>query len=373
MRYLCSVSRMNFFLKYGTTNHLTGHLLNHTSYISCLVVFFLSLNDLSAQGFRADSTGRTDSAARAMINQGALKGFQQLFDTKTVGGVTGTRLNPMAVSFVQSYMAKYGKGLRNMTKWAKPHFDLIDNILTQHGLPKELKYLAVIESGLRYNAISWAGAVGPWAFMPAAARQYGLTVLQGYDERLDFYKSTHAAARMLTDLYQQYQDWLLVVAAYNCGPGNVDKAIRRSGSRDFWKLQHYLPTESMNHVKKFISTHYVFEGEGGITTVTKDETKELIRHQLSNLTEEEMNNSSSHKITGRYNSAVILKYIGMEPVAFNKYNPRFDDSIAVNGTYELRLPVQQMNTFIAKRYQILEESMKQLLQPNSPAANSNRR
>ena len=85
-----------------------------------------------------------------------------------------------------------------------------------------------------------------------------------------------------------------------------------------------------------------------------------------------MNNSSTNKITGRYNSAVILKYIGMEPLAFNKYNPRFDDSIAVNGTYELRLPVQQMNTFIAKRYEILEESLKQLLQPNSSAANTTR-
>ncbi len=343
---------------------------------SPIISFFLALclisSNLSAQGVNKDSTTRNDSAARVISNQDNLKGFQQLFDTKTVGGVTGARLNPMAVSFVQSYMAKYGKGLRNMTKWAKPYFDLIDIILTQHGLPKELKYLAVIESGLRYNAISWAGAVGPWAFMPDAARQYGLIVMSGYDERLDYYKSTHAAARMLTTLYLKYQDWLLVVAAYNCGPGNVDKAIKRSGSRDFWKLQYYLPTESMNHVKKFISTHYVFEGEGGITTVTKDETKELIMQKISNLTEEEMNNSNTNKITGRYNSAVILKYIGMEPLAFNKYNPRFDDSIAVNGTYELRLPVQQMNVFIAKRYEILEESLKLILQPNSSAANTNR-
>lgn len=347
-------------------------MYSSSSFISFLLALCLSAASLSAQGVSKDSTGRNDSAARAISNQDNLKGFQQLFDTKTVGGVTGTRLNPMAVSFVQSYMAKYGKGLRDMKKWATPYFNLIDNILTQHRLPKELKYLAVIESGLRYNAISWAGAVGPWAFMPDAARQYGLIVMSGYDERLDYYKSTHAAARMLTTLYLKYQDWLLVVAAYNCGPGNVDKAIRRSGSRDFWKLQYYLPTESMNHVKKFISTHYVFEGEGGITTVTKDETKDLIMQKISNLTEEEMNNSSTNKITGRYNSAVILKYIGMEPLAFNKYNPRFDDSIAVNGTYELRLPVQQMNTFIAKRYEILEESLKQLLQPNSSAANTTR-
>lgn len=343
-----------------------------STHISLFLAFCLSASSLTAQRNTADSTGRNDSSSLVISNQESLKGFQQLFDTKTVGGVTGTRLNPMAVSFVQSYMSKYGKGLRDMKKWARPHFDLIDNILSQHGLPKELKYLAVIESGLRYNAISWAGAVGPWAFMPAAARQYGLTVMQGYDERLDFYKSTHAAARMLTELFQKYQDWLLVVAAYNCGPGNVDKAIRRSGSRDFWKLQYYLPTESMNHVKKFISTHYVFEGEGGITTVTKDETKELIMQQISTLSEEERNSSITKKITGRYNTAVILKYIGMEPQAFNKYNPRFDDSIAVNGTYELRLPVQQMNTFIAKRYEILEESLKQLLQPAGTTATTTR-
>ncbi len=309
-----------------------------------------------------DTTVRKDTVLPNIVNQDQLKkGFTNLFETNNVGGVTGTRLNPMAVSFVQSYMAKYGKGLRDMRKWATPHFNLIDNILTQHGLPKELKYLAVIESGLRYNAISWAGAVGPWAFMPDAGRQYGLIVLPGYDERLDYYKSTHAAARFLTTLYLKYQDWLLVIAAYNCGAGNVDKAIRRSGSRDFWKLQYYLPTESMNHVKKFISTHYVFEGEGGITTVTKDETKDLLAKKITELSEEEMNSSVTNKISGRFSSAVILKYIDMKPLHFIKYNPGFDEAIALNGTYELRLPPQQMNLFIAKRYEILEESMKALL------------
>lgn len=313
-----------------------------------------------------DTTIRKDSIApKPQTLTDPKKGFTNLFETTTIGGVTGTRLNPMAVSFVESYIAKYGKGLRDMKKWAKPYFDMIDVILTQHGLPKELKYLAVIESGLRYNAISWAGAVGPWAFMPAAARQYGLIVLNGYDERLDYYKSTHAAARMLTSLYLKYQDWLLVIAAYNCGPGNVDKAIRRSGSRDFWKLQYHLPTESMNHVKKFISTHYIFEGEGGITTVTREETKELILNNSSTLKEEELKNSTTYKITGRFNSAVLIKYIDMEPIVFNRYNPGFDDSIALNGTYELRLPTQQMNLFISKRYQILDESLQLLLKPGN--------
>lgn len=326
--------------------------------------------NLNAQAI--DSIPGNDSLPAPVAGADAMKGFQNLFEQQTVGGVTGTRLNPMAVSFVESYMARYGKGLRGMKKWATPYFDMIDQVLTRHGLPKELKYLAVIESGLRYNAISWAGAVGPWAFMPDAARQYGLVVTQGYDERLDYYKSTHAAAKMLTALYQKYQDWLLVVAAYNCGPGNVDKAIRRSGSRDFWKLQYYLPTESMNHVKKFISTHYVFEGEGGITTLTKEETHALTLKKAGSLSEEELTNSRTYKITGRFSAAVILEYIKMEEPVFNNYNPGFDDSIAVLGTYQLRLPVQEMNIFIANRYKILDESLKRLLQPatgNSPADN----
>src|SRR5688500_10676797 len=152
--------------------------------------------------------------------------FKNLFKTAVLGdGINAAKLNPMAISFVQSYVAKNGKGYNNMKQWAKPYFDMMDNVLTQHGLPKELKYLAVIESGLRYNAISWAGAVGPWAFMPAAARQYGLKISRQNDERLDYYKSTHAAAALLTDLFARYGDWLLVIAAYNGGPGN------RSGKR----------------------------------------------------------------------------------------------------------------------------------------------
>ena len=90
------------------------------------------------------------------------------------------------------------------------------------------------------------------------------------------YKSTHAASRYLTSLFSIYGDWLLVIAAYNGGPGKVNTAIKKSGSRDFWTLQKYLPAESKNHVKKFIATHYMMEGEGGITTVTKAEANFLL-------------------------------------------------------------------------------------------------
>ncbi|MEO7924128.1 MAG: lytic transglycosylase domain-containing protein [Chitinophagaceae bacterium] len=290
-------------------------------------------------------------------------GFKNLFATAVTGdGVNGARLNPMAINFVQDYIARNGKGFNAMKDWAKPYFDMMDDILSQHGIPKEMKYLAVIESGLKYNAISWTGAVGPWAFMPSAAKEYGLKMTKYNDERLDYYKSTHAAASLLTDLYAKYGDWLLVIAAYNGGPGNVNKAIKKSGgSKNFWTLQYYLPNESMNHVKKFIATHYIFEGEGGITTVSREEMKDLLVKGSSNLKEDEMKNSTAYTISGRFSSAVIMKYIDLDLATFNRYNPGFDNEIALNGKYELRLPTQKMNIFVAKRYEILDESIQLLL------------
>ena len=301
--------------------------------------------DMSSQAVLSDTTVNKDSLQQDGTSKNdPKKDFKNLFTTAVFGdGVTGAKLNPM-------------KG------WAKPKLDMMDEILTQHGLPGELKYLAVIESGLKYNMISRSGAVGPWAFMPAAAQEYGLRINGGKDERLDYIKSTHAAARLLTDFYAQYGDWLLVIAAYNSGPGNVQKAIRKSGgSKDFWTIQNYLPNETMNHVKKFIGVHYIFEGEGGITTVTKSELKDLVLNSGPNLKEEELNASTSYKVKGRFNSAIILKYIEMDMAAFSRYNPNFDNEIALNGKYDLRLPTQKMNIFVANRYQILDESITELL------------
>jgi len=288
--------------------------------------------------------------------------FKNLLSSAFKGdGFTGARLNPMAVSFVDNYVAKNRKGYLSMKTWGKPYFDMMDNILEEHGIPKEMKYLSVIESGLKADALSPVGALGPWAFMPATARNYGLKVNGRVDERMDYFKSTHAAAAMLTELYARYGDWLLVIAAYNGGAGNVDKAIRKSGgSKDFWTLQNYLPNESMNHVKKFIGTHYIFEGEGGITTVTKEEMKDLMNNAAS-LNAEEMQGSTAYDISGRFVSSVILKYIEMDKQQFDHYNPNFDNEIALNGKYHLRLPTSKMNTFVSKRYQILDESLQAIL------------
>jgi len=320
-------------------------------------------NNLLPAGTR-DTSIVQPAPAVSPVKTDPKEGLKELLKTALNGdGVTGARLNPMAVSFVENYISQNKKGYESMKSWGEPYLNLMDQVLLQHGIPKELKYLAVIESGLKPYALSKAGALGPWNFMPATARHYGLYVGRSRDERTDFFKSTHAAARMLTELYSQFNDWLLVIAAYNGGPGNVLRAIRKSGgSRDFWTLQYFLPNESMNHVKKFIATHYIFEGEGGVTTITKDETKELLNNAVK-LNEEEMNRSTAYLITGRFSSQVIMKHVEMEKTEFDRYNPNFENEIAMQGKYNLRLPVQKMNVFIAKRYQILDESMELLIKP----------
>ncbi|MDP9231051.1 MAG: transglycosylase SLT domain-containing protein, partial [Bacteroidota bacterium] len=233
-------------------------------------------------------------------------GFKDLFVGSTLGNrANSSQLNPRAISFVQDYIDKHNSNLKKMKEWGKPYFNMIDAILVQHGLPKELKYLSVIESRLNSSAISWAGAVGPWQFMPGTARRMGLIVGKYKDDRTDYFKSTHAAARYLTELFGIYGDWLLVIAAYNGGAGNVNSAIRRSGSRNFWDLQYQLPAESRNHVKKFIATHYIMEGQGGLTTLTKQETKDLIISFPDNFNNTlEIPDTKKLTISGKYNSVV---------------------------------------------------------------------
>ena len=139
-------------------------------------------------------------------------------------------------------------------------------------------YLAIVESELKNSATSRVGAAGIWQLMPATGRSFGLKVNGKVDERRNTYQSTVAATAYLKELYRQFDDWLLVVAAYNCGSGKVLSAIRQSGSRDFSKLQGYLPAESRSHVKHFLAVHYYYEKAGSIVTLTK---KERIRYLAS--------------------------------------------------------------------------------------------
>lgn len=295
-------------------------------------------------------------------------GFKSLFNNNAfiASKPYAAQLNPKAVSFVQEYMRREGDELEKMKSWGKPYFDLYDNILSLYGIPKEMKYLSVIESDLRAGLVSWAGAVGPWQLMPDEARRFGLRVGGSNDDRMDYYKSTHVAARLMKELYGEFGDWLLVIAAYNGGAGRVRQAIRKAGSRDFWDLQYYLPEETRNHVKKFIATHYIFEGSGGWTTMTASET--LAQKQLNanpqevQLTEDELANTTVLEISGRYNSVIVCNGLSLDIAHFNKWNPGFDKALAEGKKYSMRLPKGSAEAFEARKNGFLMESVRALLE-----------
>lgn len=186
-------------------------------------------------------------------------------------------LNKHASRFVKSFLVKEDEALQKTKARSASYFKMINGIFAKYKLPPELRYLAVIESDLKTTAVSKAGAKGLWQLMPQTATDLGLKIGHKYDERTHAYKSTVAAAKYLKDLYAQFEDWLLVVAAYNSGPVPIYNAIKKSGSKNFWVIQYYLPEESRCHVKRFIGTHYYFEGTGSMVTITKAETTKYLK------------------------------------------------------------------------------------------------
>ena len=181
------------------------------------------------------------------------------------------RLNSHVRQFVKNYIRENRDVLHTVKLRSRLPFKTIDAVFAKYGLPKEIKYLAVVESELKATALSHVGARGPWQLMPETAALLGLKITPDVDERTLYYKSTVAAAKYLRDLHDEFGDWLLVLAAYNGGTRNVYRAIHKAGSRNFWDLQYYLPAESREHVKKFIASHYYFEGKGSVATLTKAE------------------------------------------------------------------------------------------------------
>jgi len=193
--------------------------------------------------------------------------------------------------FVQDYAVDNTELFEKIKVNKSGYLKTIDKVFTQYEIPLELKYLAVIESKLNTNALSWCGAKGLWQFMPGTAKIFGLKITAKYDERQHVWKSSVAAARYLNELYEYFGDWLLVIAAYNSGPAPVLNAIKKSGSSNFWKLQYFLPKETRLHVKRFIATHYYFEGGGSLVTLGKVEAEKYLKQ----LEEFNLKNNSGDK------------------------------------------------------------------------------
>ena len=191
------------------------------------------------------------------VNSDTLKKRLKVLDSKTPFNIA---YNPVIEKFINNYLASRRISFESLMLRSHYYFPMFEEILDKHDVPLEIKYLSVIESALRPRAKSPVGASGLWQFMFSTAKIYNLEVSSYVDERFDPLISTNAAALYLKRLYNVFGDWELALAAYNAGPGNITKAIRRSGGyRNYWNIRSFLPRETANYIPAFFATLYIFE------------------------------------------------------------------------------------------------------------------
>ena len=249
--------------------------------------------------------------------------------------------NERVRAFILRYVKRNPKQVARMMRMSEYYFPIFEETLARYNLPYELKYLPIIESALNPMARSHAGAAGLWQFMPGTAKLFGLEVNSLVDERMDPVKSTDAACRFLTSMYNIYFDWNLVIAAYNCGSGNVNKAIRRAGGkRDFWSIYPYLPSETRNYVPIFIAANYAmnYGGEHGICKAPIERTM---------LTD-------TIRTTQRLHLHQVSQNLDIPMDELRRLNPQYSRDILPGGTtYALCLPAEKVGLYIDQENAIL--------------------
>ena len=242
-------------------------------------------------------------------------------------------------SVVQKFIDQYSGRLRRTVSYALGagnfYIPIFEEALDYYGLPLELKYLPVIESALEPKAKSPAGAVGLWQFMLATGKRYDLKVNSLIDERQDPYKSSWAAARYLRDIYKIYRDWSLVIAAYNCSPGNVNKAIHRAnGVRDYWTIYPYLPSETRGYVPAFIAANYIMNY--------------YCEHNICPMKSKLPVTTDTVTITRDLHMQQVAELCNIEVEAIKALNPQYRTQLipGSSGPMTLCLPTETLNAFI---------------------------
>ncbi|MCB0696825.1 MAG: lytic transglycosylase domain-containing protein [Chitinophagaceae bacterium] len=278
---------------------------------------------------------------------------------------------PYITSFTEKYLKTRNRTLNIVQDRAEVVFPMIDSVLTSYRIPKELKYLAVIESALNNKARSRVGAVGPWQFMSYTGREMGLVVNRSRDDRKDWVRSTNAAAKYLIELYDELNDWLLVIAAYNSGPRPVLRAIQRTGSDNFWDIKPYLPKETQNHVLAFVSTATIFEKLdyyigtaipdkiSYVRPVKAEKTKEKARSRFS---DDELKLMAVVRISSPLYLELIANELDIDLKQLNRWNydyELFEYDTYEEDTYALRIPKEKMTAFLAKKV-FLEKKSQQI-------------
>lgn len=257
-------------------------------------------------------------------------------------------------SVVQKFIDQYSGRLRRTVSYALGagnfYIPIFEEALDYYGLPLELKYLPVIESALEPKAKSSAGAVGLWQFMLATGKRYDLKVNSLIDERQDPYKSSWAAARYLRDLYKIYRDWNLVIAAYNCGPTNVNKAIHRAnGVRDYWTIYPYLPSETRGYVPAFIAANYIMNY--------------YCEHNICPMKTKIPITTDTVTIMRDLHMQQVAELCNIDVEAIQALNPQYRTQLipGSSGPMTLRLPAETLNTFIDLKDSVYNYRVDELL------------
>ena len=243
--------------------------------------------------------------------------------------------NTIVRQFIDRYCTRLRRSVSVMLGTSNFYMPIFEEALEAYNVPLELKYLPVIESALNPKAVSRVGATGLWQFMLATGKQYGLRVNSLVDDRRDPIRASYAAARLLRDLFRIFGDWTLAIAAYNCGPANVHKAIRRSGGqRDFWKIYPYLPAETRGYVPAFIAANYVMTYY----------CEHNICPMLTNLPER----TDTVIVDRNISLSTISKFCDINIDLLRELNPQYRRDL-VNGSTEpstIRMTIPSMNKFL---------------------------
>lgn len=258
--------------------------------------------------------------------------------------------NEVVQKFIDKYSNQLRRSVSNMLGASNFYLPIFEQALETYGLPLELKYLPVIESALNPKAVSRVGATGLWQFMLNTGKQYGLEVNSMVDERCDIVKSSYAAAEYLSDLYKIFGDWNLVIAAYNTGPQNINKAIHRAkGEKDYWKIYPYLPKETRGYVPGFIAANYIMNY--------------YCEHNICPMVTELPVKTDTVMLDRDVHFEQIAAVLGIDIDEIKMLNPQYRINI-VNGSSKLsslRLPANQINNFIDKEQAIYAYNMDELL------------
>ena len=257
--------------------------------------------------------------------------------------------NEVVRRYIQRYVKHSPRQLASLQRKSEYYFPLFEDVLGKHGLPYELCYLAVVESALNPQAHSHMGAAGLWQFMPSTGKIYGLEVNSLVDERMDPLRSTEAACRFLKSLYSIFNDWNLAIAAYNCGPGNVNKAIHRAGGkRDFWSIYPFLPSETRAYLPLFIAAAYAmnYADVHGICPANL---------QITMKTDTIVTRERLHLQQVADNLGVALQEL-------RRLNPQYARDILPGGKdYALCLPIEKAGLYIEQQDTILAYKAKELI------------